>query len=237
MTEPTPSAMTAATKLWLVADVDTYTRQYWHSFSGFFNLTSWGSYDFFFKEIYDFEFSPTKCIYEARGATLSPGDTVLDLGANIGLFSLYAAGFGGQIYAIEGGTTLFSCLVYNTLPAGNVHCVNTNISVPDTPTHSWGSATLLNTSLEELFTLYDIPHIDFCKIDIEGSEFDLLTQTPRHVLDKIDKLAIEWHFAGEEGEYKLAKLCEALSPRSLFWFDWYLNNGNSVQRTLYFYNP
>ena len=49
-----------------------------------------------------------------------------------------------------------------------------------------------SVSLEALFRKYQLTHVDFLKIDIEGSEFDLVS-TGRDMLARVDKIAMEVH--------------------------------------------
>ena len=52
-------------------------------------------------------------LYFQEGVSISPGDIVLDVGANIGLFTLFAAQQGAQVYAFEPVPPTFEVLQYN----------------------------------------------------------------------------------------------------------------------------
>jgi hypothetical protein len=60
-----------------------------------------------------------------KHCTISPGSTVVDVGANVGVFSLFAARTAGAVYALEPASSNFSRLVQNVSHAKNViplHC-------------------------------------------------------------------------------------------------------------------
>lgn len=55
-----------------------------------------------------------KCDYEQRGCHIKPDDVVVDLGANIGLFSRLALERGAKkVYAFEPSTDTLKCLLHN----------------------------------------------------------------------------------------------------------------------------
>ena len=65
---------------------------------------------FLFREVYE------KQTYLQHGVTISPGDTVLDVGANIGIFAAFAAekvGNSGLVIAVEPVPPTWEVLKYN----------------------------------------------------------------------------------------------------------------------------
>jgi hypothetical protein len=48
-------------------------------------------------------------------------------------------------------------------------------------------------NLEQIINNFNLPKIDYLKVDIEGSEYDLLHTTPDYIYNKINKIAIEFH--------------------------------------------
>ena len=52
-------------------------------------------------------------LYFQGGVSISPGDIVLDVGANIGIFTLFAAKQGAQVYAFEPVPPTFEVLQHN----------------------------------------------------------------------------------------------------------------------------
>jgi FkbM family methyltransferase len=142
---------------------------------------------------------------------------VLDMGANIGLFSLYAAPHAKVVYAIEPSAehqqTLQHMLKYNGL--SNVHPYALAIShqtgtatfnhSPNVTAYSLrdeihqmvpdaGTEQVATMRIDEFFVRERIFHVDFMKMDIEGSEFEVIMgEGFKKVADKIDALVVELH--------------------------------------------
>ena len=58
-------------------------------------------------------------------------------------------------------------------------------------------------ALEDVFHENEIENCDFCKIDCEGAEFDILLNAPCDILQKVKVFSIEFH---EFGGYKVDEL-------------------------------
>lgn len=130
---------------------------------------------------------------------LTPGMTVLDLGANIGYFSVLAAGLvgnTGQVYAFEPDARCFARLKKNlsAFSWAQAH----SIAVGDQPGTArfyyrqkgdetgWGSLLLGKDNASSLETLVPvmsldawtceqaIGRVDFIKMDVEGGEYRVL---------------------------------------------------------------
>jgi FkbM family methyltransferase len=140
--------------------------------------------------------------------------TVIDCGANIGLFTYYIYPFSKVVYSLEPSKihfeTLSEMVRYNGLV--NAHPVNLGIS------NASGDMTLYNGSnttafsltkvdpnsndtetvqiitLDKLFELYDLKEVDILKIDIEGEESKVFSSsTFDAVAPKIKTIFYEWH--------------------------------------------
>jgi FkbM family methyltransferase len=118
--------------------------------------------------------------------------TVLDLGANIGLFSMYAAPYSKRIVAVEPDTDNFACLMLNKDSMGMTEKLDVmkvamgghegKLKLYHTPNKT--AHTLLGSgddfeevdviTLPALLKEQKIKHVDLMKIDIEGAEFDVL---------------------------------------------------------------
>lgn len=155
-------------------------------------------------------------VYNPHKLHIEPDDIVVDIGANIGVFTLFAAcKTRNKIYAYEPFPENFEILNRN-IQANNITNV---VTMKAAATDEIGSAKLLinessdghrliNHSIEgELQKYIQVPtvtlqsiiddnnleHIDFLKIDCEGSEGSILTSTPKQYLKRIRKIAMEFH--------------------------------------------
>lgn len=158
---------------------------------------------------------------------------VLDIGAHNGYFSLFAArnsASGSRIYAFEPVLENYELLTRNLEINGIVNIFAYNVCVSD----SDGTLTMFHNSANtgghstyrervEKYNLdtieeiscpsvalthtvpLDVTVIDFCKMDCEGAEFDILLKSPEDFLKRIKVFAIEFH---EFGGHKVGELIE-----------------------------
>lgn len=135
---------------------------------------------------------------------LNPGSTVMDLGANAGLFSLLAALAGCKVIAVEAQSGLVeelkglasshglatSIIVENAL-VGSGTGLFSDPSALASASHSEGSPAPC-LSMSELLAKHHVDQLDFLKVDIEGSEFDLFRSGHRW-LRRVRRIAMEVH--------------------------------------------
>lgn len=139
-----------------------------------------------------------------------PGDIVVDLGGNIGIFTRYAYHMGAsKIITFEPDRRYFEVLKQNA--PKNAILFNAAIS------NSLGTMTLTESEhlggsnlwhgVDPLATQYPVntytldyiissglvDHIDFLKVDIEGSEIIALQGISDHNLSKIRNVVVEYH--------------------------------------------
>jgi FkbM family methyltransferase len=128
-------------------------------------------------------------------ALLKPGGTFVDIGANIGYFTLIAAGLvgtGGRVIAIEPITRTSERLKANLalngfpqvrvedyalaassgtlelhLPPAEAH---RDYLVTGLTIHGWDGITVPCTTLDEAFASWQLARVDLLKIDVEGGE-------------------------------------------------------------------
>ncbi len=159
-------------------------------------LNNFNGYDFIYKEIYNFEFSETGCIYEMWDCKLKSDDIVLDLGANVGFFTRKASEVASKVIAVDGSPEAYSCLVENCSDLDNVQTLNASILSEESEMSwlwSYKKNNPLRMTLEKLMELYNLDRIDFLKCDIEGGEYELFQSLPLELISKIDRIAIETH--------------------------------------------
>lgn len=154
-------------------------------------------------------------IYTPLYLPIEKNDLVVDIGANIGVFSLYAARrTRNMVYALEPSPANFSAIeqniranqLKNVLPlryaisdtsgtemfftdGQSQHHRLTRV-LHETPPASIAVSTI---TLKDLMDEYQIPAIDFLKLDCEGAEEPVFLSTPTAYLQRVRKLAMEFH--------------------------------------------
>jgi hypothetical protein len=138
--------------------------------------------------------------YDRFGVKVEPGDVVVDCGANIGIFSHYALDKqqASRVYSFESDPYWFKYLHFNTFDNPNIHA-------------HLGSVSPNEWNIQKIIETYNLPQIDFLKIDIEGGEFGLIVDTPNEVLSKVNKMAIEIHMGSSNNGEWLLKMLDKLS--------------------------
>lgn len=151
--------------------------------------------------------------YTPPGFEINKQDVVVDIGAHIGSFSIYAALLAkqGKIYAYEPTPENFRLLKHNLKLNQINNIVTFNLIVFAGKgrkriylTDSSGTSSVFGrqgqkfhtvkaVGLKDIFDDNNLRKINFLKIDCEGSEYDILFNTPKKYLDRIDKIAMEYH--------------------------------------------
>lgn len=133
------------------------------------------------------------------------GDTILDVGANIGIHSRILAGLAGplgRVFAFEPTPELFTCLEKNTTSFGTCTCIPKAVYSKKATlqfgihSHSCTSNALLTqgadtiatitvdaTSLDSWVVESGITEVHFVKIDVEGAECEVLAGASQLVAD------------------------------------------------------
>jgi FkbM family methyltransferase len=135
--------------------------------------------------------------------------TVLDLGANCGLFSLYAADSCSRLISVEPTPNTFSVLTEIVKDRSNItplqlaigphnelisFFINENSTTNSMLNRNGQETKVQCMTLETLFHMQELDHVDFIKCDIEGSEMQALTDaTLGPVAHKVDFWFVEVH--------------------------------------------
>jgi len=157
--------------------------------------------------------------YFIHGATPRPGDLVIDVGGNIGGFTIVAAqrvGPTGRVIAIEPEPAAFDQLVANVRRNGlqNVtprraaigaragvivmrclsRCLYTTAFSPtDIPPPDKPDIQVPVIPLDQLLTEERIDRCNLLKIDVEGGEYDILDALSKEAANRIDRIVVEYH--------------------------------------------
>lgn len=151
---------------------------------------------------------------------------ILDLGANVGVFTIYAARIASsaKIFSVEPFPDTFRRLVatvHDHQLENRVMCLNfaaagangirvmPDASVPSQrrflSTAKVGSGTqVAGKTLDTILEENNLTRIDLVKIDIEGSEYEVLLSASAKVLAQIDRIALEYH--GDSEPYSKEQL-------------------------------
>lgn len=168
-------------------------------------------YESFFKKVYDH-----------KDYLFGPNQIVVDIGANLGFFSLYAAKAGASVIAVEPCVENLEFLEWNVAKnhlEGRITIVNGAVAASSGPIGLYvgfsdkgeaisGTASVVNENrggarvdkrvvpgfcLEDLFNRYQVTHCDFLKIDCEGGDYAILEGASQSTFDRIRRISIETH--------------------------------------------
>ncbi len=152
--------------------------------------------------------------YQNRHFTIGRGEVIVDIGAHIGAFSVWAAqqADAGQVLAFEPNPGNYALLVENGRlnQLTNLRTFNSAVSMGrgqaklyssdhHNMTHSFfeeagGAYDLVPTlSLGDILEEHRLKTVDYLKIDAEGAEYDIILHAPAEVLRRVDKIFIEYH--------------------------------------------
>jgi FkbM family methyltransferase len=164
--------------------------------------------------------------YTPPGFEIKPGDLVVDIGAHIGVFAIFASTFTrNKILAVEPLLENFEILKANIRmnKIGNIIPINKAItdkrglnefSIFEGMAHPLcrqGGGPLEQTVVFETITLKDlmsegrISQIDFLKMDCEGWEYDIILQCETEILRKINKISMECHHIDKDRQSTILK--------------------------------
>jgi FkbM family methyltransferase len=139
--------------------------------------------------------------FPLSGFSLRPDDVVIDLGANAGLFTTLAALMAKKVVAVEAQYG-FIDRIHSTLLLNNCAdkvSVEFGLVGPGSgllDQQGFASPEFTRTPpvvrMSELIARHELDTVNFLKIDIEGSEFDLFSND-NDWLRQVDRLAMEVH--------------------------------------------
>lgn len=141
-------------------------------------------------------------------------DNIIDLGANIGAFTIFAANktTDGKVFAFEPEYSNYQQLVKNInlnklkntfaykLGIADKKCnrplflsdiSKTSSSIYES--HTGNIEKIDCIPLKSVLKLCDIKKIDLLKMDVEGAEYDILFSAPKNILRRISCIILEFH--------------------------------------------
>ncbi|MFB6225375.1 MAG: FkbM family methyltransferase, partial [Candidatus Paceibacteria bacterium] len=143
-----------------------------------------------------------ECYFSEFTPTFSRWETVIDLGANTGVFTMLAASKSKKTIAVE-AQQKFKHRIQQNAQKNKFNNVEIESSIV---THGSGppcypeklqrisketDGEIDSITMIDIFNKYSIDRVDFLKIDIEGSEFSLFDDSSW--LDKVEQIGMEVH--------------------------------------------
>jgi FkbM family methyltransferase len=170
--------------------------------------------------------------YTKADFALRESDVVLDIGANIGAFAVYAAKQTprGRVIAFEPASDNFELLARNAalnrlanlVPvraavAGESGVINlyrahgsgAHSTTAGRLSQSTGIEQVEALTLEDVFRRHEIGSCNLLKLNCEGAEFEILHSAPATVLSRIERIAMEYH-ATENKRERAGRLIDHL---------------------------
>ncbi|GIV04211.1 MAG: FkbM family methyltransferase [Fimbriimonadales bacterium] len=169
--------------------------------------------------------------YRLRAPRLSLGATVIDIGANVGLFAIYAAiNFAAKVvYCFEPSATAVSSLRKNIEAnglEGRIQVFRFGVAGAKgtreflvSPTEvlnricevgsTAGSRVVIEcVTLQDVFELCRVERCDFLKVDCEGAEYEIFLSAPPGLLKRFQRIAIEWHTSSTNRPEELVSILQ-----------------------------
>lgn len=168
--------------------------------------------------------------------------TIIDGGANIGLFAVLMASRypNVKIICIEPDAENFELLKENVALYDNIFCENMGLWNKDTKLKAfdkynlgkWGivveedmTGTVAAISLDSLMKKYNVAKIDILKLDTETSEKQLFSDAYQNWLPNVKLLIIEFHDRMESGCFKV--FIDAMND-TFSDYDYSVNGENTI---------
>ncbi len=149
---------------------------------------------------------------------IEPASIIVDLGANIGTFAIYAAmnAPNVQVFAYEPMPEFFQLMQRNVSLnglEGSIQCINSAVAgdsterelivaapglhfptlVPRESATAKQSVRVPCTDLVSILDSHHLPRIDLLKMDVEGAEYDILYGLSADAFHRIRALRMEYH--------------------------------------------
>lgn len=157
------------------------------------------------------DFSAAREMYGRRvylshpNVELRPSSVVVDLGANIGLFTTLAARRGCRVLAVEAQrgfrreierrlerNGVGDLVTIETALVGGAEGLLADPAKLETASHYEPGQELPSVTMAELLSKHAVERVDFLKMDVEGSEFAILRE-PEPWLERVQQIAMEVH--------------------------------------------
>ena len=166
-----------------------------------------------------------ECYMDGLELHVPDNSTIIDIGANAGFFTLFAASRfnDSKILAYEPVPSNFHQLERNrelnadcdikcfqkavAKHSGSVEIIfdpdenfTTNATIVQKPHEHNQTIQVPSVTLSDIFSEHSIKRCNLLKMDCEGAEYDIIYNCPLECLSKIDQMAMEVHGGAESGQ-------------------------------------
>jgi FkbM family methyltransferase len=167
--------------------------------------------------------------YKNKNVKINKDDTVLDIGGNIGIFSLYSLyKKAKEVHVFEPGEKQYKAIVDNlsgtfknlkinnmavSKQTGSVNFYENNISTLSSTMFNSNNKikSVPSITIEDYFKEKKLDKIDFLKIDCEGGEYEIIEHINKDFLQsKVDKIVLEYHHFKDEDKLRSKQLIDKL---------------------------
>lgn len=164
---------------------------------------------------------------------IEEGDVVVDIGFNYGIFSLGALYKGAsKIYGLEPNKHVYNIVkelypeqdkvqIYNFAISDKNEILQFKVGNNTLASSIAGDVSDFKESYDvqclnfyDFLKFHDIKHIDFLKVDCEGTEYEIFNTIPDEYFKTIKKIHVEFHF--NEGN-KVLQLIDKLERNGFEW--------------------
>ena len=171
-------------------------------------------------------------VYEVTSGRFNLGGVVVDIGANIGSFSIFAAHHGAKVYAIEPEPHNLEALKKNislnhmkdsvVVSEVGISNFNGDSKISDRGGNATIKDDIIDGSIIKIVTLdkyfkdNNIESVDVLKIDVEGSETEIILGSSRENLNKCKYITMEFDTrSGKDMGEMVKKLSETHHVRTM----------------------
>lgn len=160
--------------------------------------------------------------FDTEYGGIKDGSVIVDLGANIGTFTVYAITMARDVtvYSYEPLRGYYELMLENARlndHRGKVEGFNVAVAADDRPRELYtegqalyfptlvkppaatGSVSVPCTTLAGILDAHDLRRVDMLKIDCEGAEYEILYNMPVAYFDRIQRIRLEYHNRSQPG--------------------------------------
>ena len=156
--------------------------------------------------------------YDFEGYTIAPGHVIIDIGANVGVFSAWAASVSPEVrvLALEPSPQICTFLRRNvgvnrlhnvtvveqacggergevTLYTRGHEGLNSIYCQDNLASRFKPLARVSMMTLDDVFERFELSRCDLLKLDCEGAEYEIILSASDSTLEKIARVAMEYH--------------------------------------------